>query len=108
LELGILAPEQISALMQEAIAGFISFIPPDYLAKSGVFAAYCAHGLLPILAQRATKPMDGLLIGKHYWVSKPGHSISLATGQCIADNAHAWYSGHRLYAHAQTIAHAIR
>ncbi|MDB9495409.1 hypothetical protein PN441_13355 [Spirulina major CS-329] len=108
LALGILDPAQISAIMQDAIAGFISFIPPDYLAKSGVFAAYCAHGLLPILAQRGNKPMDGLLIGKHYWVSNPGHSISLATGQCIADNAHVWYFGHRLNVHAQMIAHAIR
>lgn len=108
LALGVLAPEQISAVMQEAIAGFISFIPPEYLAKSGVFAAYCAHRLLPILAQSATTPMDGLLTGKHYWVSNPHHRISLATGQCIADNAHTWYSGHCLHAHAQTIAYAIR
>ena len=40
-----------SALLLGSLAGFCSY-PPAFLPKSTVFAAYCAHGLLPVCAGR--------------------------------------------------------
>ena len=39
---------------------------PGNLAKSTVYAAYCAHGLLPICNQHSLIPQDGIFPNQHY------------------------------------------
>lgn len=50
--LGTLPEEEVSRVLLGARAGFLAY-PPAFLPKSTVYAAYCAHGLLPISAARA-------------------------------------------------------
>jgi hypothetical protein len=47
--LGPLPEEQASAVLSRAFAGFLGY-PPPLLGKSSIFAAYCAHGLVPVCA----------------------------------------------------------
>lgn len=49
--LGPLPDEEVSRRMLGAAAGFLAY-PPAFLPKSTVYAAYCAHGLLPVCASR--------------------------------------------------------
>lgn len=106
-EEGILEASKISELMQDAIAGFLDFPPPSYLAKSTVFASYCAHGLIPCMVNYSTAPIDGLEIEKHYWSSKNNIQLSLDEGQNIANSAHKWYYSHSLSAHSKIFHHKL-
>jgi hypothetical protein len=60
--LGFLPPDTLSRWMQQAQAGFTSY-PAHCLGKSGIFAAYAAHGILPVVA-REGENHDGLAHGQ--------------------------------------------
>ncbi len=97
VEKGILESSQISKILSNSIIGFLIFPPPVQLAKSGVFAAYCAHGLIPHTASGSVIAVDNLEMGKHYLsTSNPSYESSLRRGQEIADNAYDWYQTHSL------------
>ncbi|MDB9316043.1 hypothetical protein PN462_23230 [Spirulina sp. CS-785/01] len=104
-ELGITPADKISELMQHSMAGFLSFIPPDYLAKSGVYSAFCAHKMLPIVTTEGKGNSDGLYPQKHYCIASQSlDTLTLETGQFIANNAHQWYHSHNRAIHAQKFA----
>lgn len=100
-EAGRLSAAEISHIMSTSVAGFLSY-PPDFLAKSSIFAAYCAHGLLSVCAWRSYMAADGLEAGKHYWIpnshSKKANWLQF---QRIANDAHTWYQSHSLSAQAK-------
>ncbi|MFP4296912.1 MAG: glycosyltransferase family 1 protein [Spirulinaceae cyanobacterium] len=93
--MGITPAAQISAIMQDAIAGFLSFPPPEYLGKSTIFAAYCSHGLLPIVTLPSVVSVEGLIPGKHYWIAKP-ENLELSEQKAICIAARTWYQKHNL------------
>jgi hypothetical protein len=91
--LGVLPANEVSDLLLDSIGGFLAY-PPDFLPKSTIFAAYCAHGMLPICAWDR-HPMSGPLhAGRHYWRDS-------GDLQAIASAAHDWYGGHRLSCQAE-------
>ncbi|MBD2179799.1 glycosyltransferase family 1 protein [Planktothrix sp. FACHB-1355] len=95
---------EISAILLNSVAGFFDY-HTQYLAKSGVFAAYSAHGTIPIGIFYNALQMDGLEAGKHYWLAdRPTARLSLEVGQAIADNAYTWYQSHNLSVQAKTFA----
>ncbi|MFM5998459.1 MAG: glycosyltransferase family 1 protein [Dolichospermum sp.] len=96
-EMGVMTSEEISCILTNSIAAFMNFPPPEQLAKSGIFAAYCAHGLVSVMTSSSQKIIDGLEGGKHYWVAdgKSGN-LCLDTAQMIAQNAYLWYENHNL------------
>jgi len=99
---GKLAAEQVSAALSEARYGALAY-PVDYVAKSSVFAAYCAHGMCPILLSRHYETHDGLVANQHYaagFESLDRHSIDPAA---VGHAARAWYEPHRLAVHQATI-----
>ena len=53
-----------SALVQRS-CGALAY-PTDYVSKSGVFAAYCAHGICPVLLSKDYGAHDGLTANVHY------------------------------------------
>ena len=81
--------------MSSAIAGFLNY-NPDFLAKSTIFAAYCAHGLLPISAKASSSVIDGIESGKHYWVLNEDKLKDVKMLEAIANNAISWYRNHDL------------
>jgi hypothetical protein len=102
---GELSGAEVSRLLSDAIAGVLDY-PAGVLGKSTIFAAYCAHRLVPIIATYGDEASaDGLVAGTHYLLSdaRP-ENLSLATGQVIADKAYAWYAMHSLSIHAKTLA----
>jgi len=108
VEMGQQSPKKLSSILLNCLAGFLEY-NPDYLAKSGIFAAYCSHGLLPICARTNGLLIDGTEPGKNYWV--PGKSTTLKDleeMQAIADGAYIWYQSHNLLLQAQTFATQLR
>jgi hypothetical protein len=98
---------EISALLSDSVAGYFDY-NTAFLAKSTIFAAYSAHGVIPISAPCENKSADDLEAGTHYWIAEPNKTIlSLADGQGIADNAYTWYQTHKLSEHVKTFAAEI-
>lgn len=101
VEWGKQSTTEISNLLCNSLVGFFNY-NPEYLAKSGTFAAYCAHGLLPVSPVGYDCLVDGIISGTHYWTPDNNHSIDVL--QAIANNAHAWYQTHNLSVQAKTFA----
>lgn len=105
VELGKRSASEISQFLLNSWVGFFDY-NPEYLAKSTIFAAYCAHGLLPVSDRSSPLPIDGIESGKHYWV--PDEQTSgfqkLENLQAIANNAYTWYHNHNLNAQSKTFA----
>jgi hypothetical protein len=106
--MGKQSAKEICRLLSESMAGFVSYFD-GYLAKSSIFAAYCAHGLLPIVACRNRSELDGIRPGSEYLTvsTLPGH-ISGTEMQAIADQAQTWYEKHSLARTAASLASALR
>jgi hypothetical protein len=83
--LGVLPAGEVSGILLASAAGFLAY-PPPYLPKSTIFAAYCAHGLLPVCAWDR-HPAGGV----PYWTAD-GAGDPPAT----AAAARGWYAGHAL------------
>jgi hypothetical protein len=95
---------EVSSILSDSIVGFFDY-NHAFLAKSTIFAAYCAHRLILVSApcQSAQVNEDGLEVGKHYWIADASaKNLDLFTGQAIADNAYAWYLNHNLLVHTET------
>ena len=98
--------QEISTILLNSKVGFLDY-NPNFLGKSGIFAAYTAHGMLPVNSHEGEGMIDGLECGKHYWVPEPKHQHSINQPQAIADAAHQWYRTHDLTTHAQCFAREL-
>ena len=97
---GRLADEAVRAVMQDALFGLLAY-PVEYVAKSSVFAAYCAHGICPVLISSnydaggwfdggqslsAGVPMLGIAIAScSDWAGGLGVVSAASACSCIAD-----------------------
>jgi hypothetical protein len=108
VQTGTLPSAEVSAILSDSIAGYIDY-DRAFLAKSTIFAAYCAHRLIVVSApcENSSVDQDGLEAGKHYWIADMlTNGCDLTKAQGVADNAYAWYAAHDLSVHARTyIAH---
>jgi hypothetical protein len=104
IQLGKQSAVDVSALLLSSRAGFLTYFD-GYLAKSGIFAAYCAHGMLPVLPCRNASEPDGIRAEHEYMAATdiPSNASDTQT-QKIADNAHAWYQKHSISRTAATFA----
>lgn len=103
-QLGKQSASDVSTLLSSSRVGFLSYVD-GCLAKSGIFAAYCAHGMLPVLPRRNASELDGIRAGNEYIVSTDiPHDSSGTHAQNIADSAHAWYQEHSIARTTATLA----
>ncbi|MBD2093917.1 glycosyltransferase family 1 protein [Trichocoleus sp. FACHB-591] len=105
VERGPLPVAEISHILSHSLAGFLTY-SPSFLAKSTIFAAYCAHGVVIINSAKQRYSADGIEAGKYYWApDMPNTALKdLTAMQAIADSAYAWYQAHNLQVHAKTFA----
>jgi hypothetical protein len=95
IEIGQQPAERIGEIFANSLIGFSDY-HPDFLAKSTIFAAYCAYGLLPINAQCSLLAIDGIQSGKHYMAPVMEETLNETEMQLIASNAYLWYHNHNL------------
>jgi hypothetical protein len=106
--MGILEIDALGKVFREVSTGIVNY-PSAYLGKSTIFAAYAAHGVVPLLLNAGERPCeDGLHNGNQY----------LETAQLIAEaqtrnlseiagNVFNWYSSHTLKRQAASLASCI-
>ncbi|HXU32226.1 MAG TPA: glycosyltransferase family 1 protein [Thermoanaerobaculia bacterium] len=105
--LGVLPAPEVSAILAESAAAFLAY-PLGFLGKSSVFAAYAAHGALPICAGRPVAAAEGgptaPRAGMHFWNASDPALPSSSDLASIAAAARTWYEGHSLARQAAAIA----
>jgi|GEM_PF-215097 len=93
--LGPVDDSRVREVLFGARAGFLAYAPA-FFPKSTVFAAYCAHGLVPAAscAHDPTEPDNptGLVPGHHFWAPETANDRQAPSG--IARAARAWYQEH--------------
>ncbi|QQD71796.1 hypothetical protein H2515_10120 [Acidithiobacillus ferrivorans] len=99
---GRLEADKISDLLRDALFGVIAY-PVDCIAKSSVFAAYCAHGLCPVVISKEYASSDRLLAGQHYLPGISAEIIDADKAKYIGECAWSWYQTHKIACHAATL-----
>ncbi len=103
VQMGEKPAQQISDLMSNSLAGIAYSNDNKKLTKSGVFATYCAHGVVPVITQAKSSQADGLEVGKHF-VFAGSTNINTESLQTIADEAYKWYKSHNQIKNAEIFA----
>jgi hypothetical protein len=101
ISLGECSAEKVSETLLNSWVGFLNY-SSDPLTKSGVFASYCAHGLIPIVHKVEVSLSEKLVSGDNYWNIdlQPVDKILLSQSEMIASRAHQWYQPHNLSQHS--------
>jgi hypothetical protein len=98
---GHLSAPNFSAMLEKARWGIVDYYQST-LEKSGVFAAYCAHGVIPIVLRHSTPAGSSLKEGTHFLTLSSCELIRKNTSE-LSRRAHQWYSGHGIDQHARVI-----
>ena len=99
---GRLNDEEVRAVMADAMFGLLAY-PVEYVAKSSVFAAYCAHGVCPVLFSQRYGEADGLVAGWQYLPGLPATRDFVDYAKAVGQSAFEWYQPHQLQRHAEVI-----
>jgi hypothetical protein len=98
--LGVQAAAEVSRLLGSSAFGFLAY-PPGFLAKSTIYAAYAAHGVVPV----------GGWEGGPWPAEPPCWQPSEAAGaealERFARRAHCWYAPHALARQASDLAERL-
>ena len=104
---GGLPPDQVSREMLDALAGFFSY-PAACLGKSGVFAAYAAHGLVPMTyGANVADNRDGLRPNEHFLPVSASHQCDTQLIESIGRQVRRWYVRHKISKQAAHYANVI-
>ena len=101
-QLGRLEAGEVSHLLSASKYGVVSH-RSGVLAKSGVFAAYSAHRVCPIVLSKRIQIADGLIPGQSYILNLLADRIDDSEQQRIATVAYQWYQSHTVEVHRATL-----
>jgi hypothetical protein len=107
ISVGSLPRLAVSEALQRAKFGFLAY-PFDCIGKSSVFAAYAAHGVIPIALSNRTACFDGLEPGRHF-IDGLRVNASIA-GEDLATtqrNLFTWYESHSSQVQANVLSKLI-
>lgn len=99
--------QHVSSILLDSMFGVIDYFP-GYMAKSGIFAAYCAHGVVPVCLRHNPSEADGINQGEHYLIiEKPLQGFTVENLQVVSDTVYNWYGEHNIKAQAIVFASAL-
>ncbi|MEO1403552.1 MAG: hypothetical protein AAFV72_20220 [Cyanobacteria bacterium J06635_1] len=108
-EMGFQPADTVRAILLDSVAGVMDYSRfPGDLGKSSVFAAFCAHGLMPICTAYNPSEPDDIFVDQQYAIA--GSHLSTWTQQQrqhIATQARAWYCQHNLDINARLFASSL-
>lgn len=92
---------EIETHFKDAAFGLVAY-PTTHVAKSGVFAAYCAFGVCPILLSTTKSDCDKLISGINYLSDIP-FLLDFHAANKVGMAAWSWYKNHNLSKHVGVI-----
>jgi hypothetical protein len=105
---GSLLAQEVSREMLSARAGFFA-LPIEFLGKSGTYAAYAAHGLLPVThATSKDANEDGLKSGEHLLTIDQLSRYDSNQIRHVCSNACKWYRSHEVCEQAANYAKSLK
>jgi hypothetical protein len=97
--MGYLPSEEVSRQLLQCRIGFLDY-PLDCVAKSSIFGAFAAHGVIPVL-RNDDEPADGVMLGRQALaLSSALASSPTPELQGISGEIRAWYCSSVLHAQA--------
>jgi hypothetical protein len=104
---GVLPQRAVSELLQRVRFGFVVY-PLDCIGKSGVFAAYAAHGVVPIVLSDKQGAFDGLQPARHFLDGlRLGTRVGTEDLASIQDKLFTWYMSHSVKVQAEYLMNSI-
>ncbi|MEO5714670.1 MAG: hypothetical protein ABIT37_14380, partial [Luteolibacter sp.] len=93
---GPLPAKEVSRWLARCRAGFSSY-PSHCFGKSGIIAAYMAHGL-PLVVPRHSirREVDTLELGSHYLVAEEIGNDGICVAAKMVTECFRWHQGHRI------------
>src|SRR5207302_1541540 len=105
--MGVLPAVAVSQILSQSKVGVLNYYS-GYLGKSGIFAAYCAHGVVPIFPVPNNSEADGLFHGQHYLLPTDFQTTELDSQlSAVAENVRRWYLNHDLKHTASALAEML-
>jgi hypothetical protein len=100
MTMGQLAPDRVSKVLVSCRFGLLNY-DIARLQKSGVFAAYAAHGVIPICIGSQAKPPLGLEEAQHFlrWPPKGMPDLGMMQRKLAR-----WYEDHSIVKQAEILA----
>lgn len=99
---GTLSSRALAACLGVAKFGALSY-PPQLLAKSGIFSAYAAFGVIPFNLSMSDRPLyDGLVEGRNYLAWKHASAAQVFNYDTVRDELMKWYQTHNQKRIAET------
>ena len=105
-QLGYLPPKEVSQWLGQSRFGLLDY-GADYAAKSGVFAAYAAHGVVPLLRPINGPPQDDLACPTHFFHMTDNQPPDAHTLRAASKNIVQWYRQHAVECHAEALLDAL-
>jgi hypothetical protein len=100
---GALPAPKVSEIMQNVRYGFFTY-PTPFLAKSGIFAAYASHGLIPVTISENNGTNEDQLYPDIHFLSSSSLEKMRKTISVVGENARDWYEHHCVAIQAQRYA----
>lgn len=104
--MGELSAAELAGVLSSCMFGFVHH-PPFCLAKSSIFAGYCAQGVIPVIAENFRGDVDGLTDGLHVVSPMTSATAKAAGWEACSRAAWNWYMTHRVQLHAKEYAEWI-
>jgi hypothetical protein len=99
---GRLSAEAVSTLLVRCQYGVLAY-HSAFMAKSGSLAAYCAHGVVPLIFNEGHCERDGLRVGVNCLQGLPAETIDADKRAALSQAAWAWYQPHGVQAHVNVL-----
>jgi hypothetical protein len=101
--MGLLPGGEVAAVFSRARFGVVHH-PWFCLAKSSIFAAYCAQGVVPVVTKPFSQEVDGLAEGLQVVTPRTAACAARSAWEDRSRAAWKWYRTHRLRVHAERYA----
>lgn len=102
---GRLDEQSARSILADSAYGLVSY-PTAYVAKSSIFAAYCAHAVVPILLSKQYSLYDDLAPGREYLAGVPADD-EIAAHEAVRQAAWSWYQPHKIQRHVRFLSEII-
>ncbi len=97
---GRLPAADVSAVLSQSRVGFLEY-PPNFVAKSGVFAGFAAHGVKVVLRQRMPLALNGLEHAAHFVALGDDRAAEDVARWLTSSSVVNWYQSHNIERHAE-------